>query len=40
MGSRAVLERLFAQRRAMLSEYAFWMPVLEQAASLEDPLEG
>ena len=24
----------------MLSEYAFWMPALNQAASLEDPVEA
>ena len=40
IGSRAVLDRLFAQRRAMLSEYAFWMPVLDRAGSLEEPVEA
>ena len=40
IGDREVLGRLFAQRRAMLSEYAFWMPLLEQAMSLDDPLEA
>jgi hypothetical protein len=40
IGSRKVLDRLFAQRRLMLSEYAFWMPFLERARSLDDPLEG
>ncbi len=40
IGNRAVLDRLFAQRRAMLSEYAFWMPVLDRAGRLENPLEA
>ena len=40
IGRRAVLDRLFAQRRAMLSEYVFWMPVLDLAGRVEDPVEA
>lgn len=38
VGSQHVLDRLFSHRRAMLSEYAYWVPRLQRAETMEDPI--
>ena len=40
VGRRRVLERIFAERRAMLAEYAYWMPHLERVRATELPLDA
>jgi hypothetical protein len=39
-GSQRVIDRLFSQRRAMLSEYAFWVPRLQRASLIENPTDA
>lgn len=40
IGSRRMLERLFSQRSAMLAEYAYWIPRLQRAGTMEDSRAG
>jgi hypothetical protein len=40
VGRRRVLERIFAERRALLAEYAYWIPHLERARATELPLDA